>query len=159
MIAAGFAKDGKDATRIAFLAGVDMSMQSNYYAQYLPSLVREGVVPQEVLDRSVRRVLAVKQMLGLFDDPSAASTASARWRGRGPRRRSRLSREAAQKSMVLLKNDGDLLPLDPTRKIALIGPFASGQHDLNGRGSSMATTSRRSTSPPACAMRAPPMSR
>ncbi len=46
--------------------------------------------------------------------------------------------------MVLLKNDGDLLPLDPARKIALIGPFASGQHDLNGPGWCMATITRRS---------------
>ncbi|PAV92838.1 hypothetical protein WR25_17544 [Diploscapter pachys] len=132
MIAAGFAKDGKDATRIAFLAGVDMSMQSNYYAQYLPSLVREGVVPQEVLDRSVRRVLAVKQMLGLFDDPFRRIDRKREVARSRTKAAIALSREAAQKSMVLLKNDGDLLPLDPARKIALIGPFASGQHDLNG---------------------------
>ena len=132
MIAAGFAKDGKDAARIAFLAGVDMSMQSNLYALHLADLVREGAVPQEALDRSVRRVLAVKHQLGLFDDPFR------RIDRKRERARSRtaaaiaLSREAAQKAMVLLKNDGDLLPLDPSRSIALIGPFASGQHDLNG---------------------------
>ena len=69
MIAAGYAKDGRDAARLAFLAGVDMSMQSGLYRKYLPDLVRSGAVPQAMLDESVRRVLAVKAMLGLFDDP------------------------------------------------------------------------------------------
>ncbi|MFE8585352.1 glycoside hydrolase family 3 N-terminal domain-containing protein [Sphingomonas sp. NCPPB 2930] len=132
MIAAGFAKDGKDAARLAFLAGVDMSMQSNLYALYLPELVREGAVPQEVLDRSVRRVLAVKQMLGLFDDPFRRIDRKRETARSRTKAALALSREAAQKAMVLLKNDGDLLPLDPNRRIALIGPFASGQHDLNG---------------------------
>ena len=69
MIAAGFAKDGRDAARLAFLAGVDMSMQSGLYRQFLPDLVRKGEVPEALLDQSVRRVLSVKAMLGLFDDP------------------------------------------------------------------------------------------
>ena len=69
MIAAGFAKDGRDAARLAFLAGVDMSMQSGLYRKHLPDLVRSGEVPQAQLDQSVRRVLALKAMLGLFDDP------------------------------------------------------------------------------------------
>jgi len=132
MIAAGFAKDGKDAARLAFLAGVDMSMQSNLYAEHLPALVREGAVPQEVLDRSVRRVLAVKQMLGLFDDPFRRIDRKREKARSRTKAAIALSREAAQKAMVLLKNDGDLLPLDKSRRIALIGPFASGQHDLNG---------------------------
>ena len=69
MIPHGYAKDGRDAARLAFLAGVDMSMQSGLYRQYLPDLVRSGEVPQAMLDQSVRRVLAMKAMLGLFDDP------------------------------------------------------------------------------------------
>ncbi|MBI0475505.1 beta-glucosidase [Sphingomonas sp. MA1305] len=132
MIAAGFAKDGKDAARIALLAGVDMSMQSNLYAQHLPALVREGAVPQAVLDESVRRVLAVKHQLGLFDDPFRRIDTKRETARSRTKPALALSREAAQKAMVLLKNDGDLLPLDPSRRIALIGPFASGQHDLNG---------------------------
>ena len=132
MIAAGFARDGKDAARLAFLAGVDMSMQSNLYALHLADLVREGAVPQATLDRSVRRVLMVKHRLGLFDDPFRRIDAKRETARSRTRAALALSREAAQKSMVLLKNDGDLLPLDPARRIALIGPFASGQHDLNG---------------------------
>src|SRR5262249_9975923 len=69
MIAHGFAKDGRDAAKLALLAGVDMSMQSGLYRKHLPSLVRSGEVPQAALDASVRRVLAAKAMLGLFDDP------------------------------------------------------------------------------------------
>ncbi len=132
MIAAGFARDGKDAARIAFLAGVDMSMQSNLYALHLPALVREGAVPQEVLDRSVRRVLAVKHQLGLFDDPFRRIDARREKARSRTRANLALSREAGRKAIVLLKNDGDVLPLAKNRKVALIGPFASGQHDLNG---------------------------
>lgn len=132
MIAAGFAKDGKDAARLAFLAGVDMSMQSNLYALHLADLVREGAVPQATLDRSVRRVLMVKHRLGLFDDPFRRIDAKRETARSRTKAALALSREAAQKSIVLLRNDGDLLPLDPAQRIALIGPFASGQHDLNG---------------------------
>lgn len=133
MIAAGFAKDGRDAARIAFLAGVDMSMQSGLYRQHLPSLVRAGEVPEAELNRSVRRVLAVKAMLGLFDDPFRridAKRESAR--SMLPRTRA-LAREAGRKAIVMLKNEGDLLPMPRSGKtIALIGPFASGPHDLVG---------------------------
>jgi len=133
MIAAGFAKDGRDAARLAFLAGVDMSMQSGLYRQHLPGLVRSGEVPQEQLDASVRRVLALKAMLGLFDDPfRRIDVKRESARSLLPATRA-LAREAGRKSIVLLKNDGDLLPLPRSgKKIALIGPFAQGAHDLVG---------------------------
>ena len=133
MIKHGFAKDSRDAAKLALLAGVDMSMQSGIYRQHLPELVRSGEVPQTILDQSVRRVLAMKAMLGLFDDPfrridEKRETA----RSLLPKTRA-LAREAGRKAIVLLKNDGDLLPLPRSgKKIALIGPFASGQHDLIG---------------------------
>lgn len=133
MIKHGYAKDGRDAARLAFLAGVDMSMQSGLYRQFLPDLVRKGEVPQSLLDRSVRRVLAAKAMLGLFEDPfrridEKRETA----RSMLPATRA-LARESARKSIVLLKNDGDLLPLPRSgKRIAIIGPFASGLHDLVG---------------------------
>jgi beta-glucosidase len=133
MIAAGYAKDGRDAARLAFLAGVDMSMQSGLYRQHLPGLVRSGEVPQVQLDQSVRRVLALKAMLGLFDDPFRRIDVKRETaRSLLPRTRA-LAREAGRKAIVLLKNEGDLLPLPRSgKKIALIGPFASGQHDLVG---------------------------
>jgi beta-glucosidase len=133
LIAHGFAADAREATRLAFMAGVDMSMQSGFYIRHLPDLVGKGEVPMARLDQAVRRVLAVKVALGLFDDP---------FRRIDPRREKtrvrtpanlRLAREAARRSIVLLKNDGDLLPLPRSgKRIALIGPFASGQQDLVG---------------------------
>jgi beta-glucosidase len=133
MIKHGYAKDGRDAARLAFLAGVDMSMQSGLYRQYLPDLVRKGEVPEETLNMSVRRVLAMKAMLGLFDNPfGRIDEKRERARSLLPRNRA-IARESGRKSIVLLKNDGDLLPLPRSgKKIALIGPFASGQHDLVG---------------------------
>jgi beta-glucosidase len=133
MIAAGFAKDGRDAARLAFLAGVDMSMQSGLYRQHLPGLVQSGEVPQAKLDESVRRVLTLKAMLGLFDDPfRRIDVRRESARSMLPATRA-LARESARKSIVLLKNDGDLLPLPRSgKRIALIGPFAAGPHDLVG---------------------------
>ncbi len=133
MIAAGYAKDGRDAARLAFLAGVDMSMQSGLYREHLPGLVRTGEVPEARVNESVRRVLALKAMLGLFDDPfrriDEKREAS---RSMLPQTRA-LAREAGRKAIVMLKNDGDLLPLPRSgKRIALIGPFAAGQHDLVG---------------------------
>jgi beta-glucosidase len=133
MIAHGYAKDGRDAARLAFLAGVDMSMQSGLYREHLPDLVRGGEVPQAKLDESVRRVLTLKAMLGLFDDPfRRIDVTRERARSMLPKTRA-LAREAGRTSIVLLKNDGDLLPLPRSgKRIALIGPFAEGAHDLVG---------------------------
>ncbi|HEY0044715.1 MAG TPA: glycoside hydrolase family 3 N-terminal domain-containing protein [Allosphingosinicella sp.] len=133
MIAHGFAADAREATRLAFLAGVDMSMQSGFYRQHLPALVASGEVPMERLDRSVRRVLAMKAKLGLFEDPFRRIDPKREKARTRTKANIALSREAGRKSIVLLKNEGDILPLARTgRKIALIGPFAAGQHDLNG---------------------------
>jgi beta-glucosidase len=133
MIAHGFAKDGRDAARLAFLAGVDMSMQSGLYRQHLPDLVRAGAVPEADLNESVRRVLAMKAMLGLFENPfRRIDVKRESARSMLPKTRA-LAREAGRKAIVLLKNEGELLPLPRSGKtIALIGPFASGAHDLVG---------------------------
>ena len=133
MIAHGFAKDAREATKLAFLAGVDMSMQSGFYRTHLPDLVRTGEVPEARLDVSVRRVLAMKAMLGLFDDPFRRIDEKREVRRSMTRPALALAREAGRKSIVMLKNDGDLLPLPRSgKRIALIGPFAAGQHDLIG---------------------------
>ena len=133
MIAHGYAADARAATKLAFMAGCDVSMQSNFYMRHLPALVAAGEVPMARLDEAVRRVLMVKHRLGLFDDP---------YRRIDPRRektrvRTRagltLARESGRRSIVMLRNEGDLLPLPASgKRIALIGPFASGQHDLIG---------------------------
>lgn len=132
MIAAGFAADRRDAARIAFLAGVDMALQSNLYAEFLPGLVRDGAVPEARVDESVRLVLAVKHRLGLFDDPFRRIDVKREKARSRTRAALALSREAGRRAIVMVKNEGDLLPLGRTAKIALIGPFAQGQHDLNG---------------------------
>ena len=133
MILGGYAKDGRDAAKLAFLAGVDMSMQSGLYRKFLPDLVKSGEVPEATLNASVRRVLALKAMLGLFDDPfRRIDEKREAARSMLPKTRA-LAREAGRKAIVMLKNDGDLLPLARSgKRIALIGPFASGQHDLVG---------------------------
>jgi beta-glucosidase len=110
-----------------------MSMQSGLYRQYLPDLVRKGEVPEAQLNQSVRRVLAMKAMLGLFENPfRRIDVKRESARSMLPKTRA-VAREAGRKAIVMLKNDGELLPLPRSGKaIALIGPFASGQHDLVG---------------------------
>lgn len=132
MILHGFAEDGKDAARLAILAGVDMSMASNLYALHLPSLVREGKVPEKLVNESVQRVLMIKAMVGLFDNPfRRIDPAREKSRSRLPVNIA-LSREAGRKSIVMLKNEGNILPLAKSAKVALLGPFAEGPHDLIG---------------------------
>ncbi|NIK51535.1 glycoside hydrolase family 3 N-terminal domain-containing protein [Xanthomonas arboricola] len=125
LIAHGVAADGRDAARLAFWAGVDISMESGLYLQHLPALVAAGDVPMARLDASVRRVLAFKAALGLFDDPFRRIRPA---RAQSSQRNTdtlALAREAACKSVVLLKNDGELLPLRRSgQRIALIGPMA-----------------------------------
>ncbi|QNN64660.1 glycoside hydrolase family 3 C-terminal domain-containing protein [Sphingomonas rhizophila] len=132
MIVAGYAADRRDAARIAFLAGVDMSMQSGVYAEHLPGLVRDGLVPEAKVDESVRRVLAAKSAVGLFDDPfRRIDLQREKARSRLPNAIA-LARESAQKSIVMVKNEGNLLPLSPSAKIALIGPMVRSGADING---------------------------
>jgi beta-glucosidase len=133
MIDHGFAKDSREATKLAFLAGVDMSMTSGFYRKHLPELVEAGEVPLARLDESVRKVLAMKAALGLFEDPFRRIDLKREKARSRTKSALSLSREAGRKSIVLLKNEGDLLPLPKSgKKIAIIGPFASGKHDLNG---------------------------
>lgn len=130
----GFAADEREAAKLAFLAGVDMSMASGIYMKHLPDLVAKGEVPMARLDEAVLRVLLVKERLGLFDDPFCRMKAKPPAAGAtGPAAHVALAREAAQKSIVLLKNEGEVLPLAPAgKRIALIGPFGEGQRDLVG---------------------------
>jgi beta-glucosidase len=133
LIAHGYAADETDATAKAFLAGLDLSMQSGFYAAHLPELVESGQVPMAALDASVRRILRLKDAIGLFDDP---------YRSLDPAREAdtshiaahdALARDAARRSIVLLKNDGALLPLRRAgQKIALIGPFARDRDNIEG---------------------------
>ncbi|PZR30623.1 glycoside hydrolase family 3 N-terminal domain-containing protein [Caulobacter segnis] len=133
LVAHGFAADDRDAARVAILAGVDISMQSGLYIRYLPELVASGAVPMAVVDASVRRVLALKEAIGLFDNPYRSLDPTVeKARTATPALRA-LSREAGAKSIVLLKNDRGLLPLPKAgKRLALIGPFADDRDNVLG---------------------------
>ena len=128
LIEQGVAANHKVAAAKAFLAGVDMDMESNAYGPHLAELVKSGVVPESMVDESVRRVLRVKIALGLFEHPFADPKAD----GIAPEDAA-LARKAAEESFVLLKNEGDVLPLKPAGKtIALIGPLADDARQMLG---------------------------
>lgn len=130
LIPHGLAKDLKDAARLSLLAGLDMEMISEGYTQHLPELVATGEVPLTLVDDAVRRVLRLKLNLGLFEQPyideALADTLILRPDFRA------LALEVAQESMVLLKNENNLLPLSPHTRLAVIGPLADNRHDLLG---------------------------
>ncbi|PUB45598.1 glycoside hydrolase family 3 N-terminal domain-containing protein [Pseudomonas sp. GV047] len=122
----GIAGGPTDRARLAFNAGVDIDMVSQTYRQYLPTLVRTGQVSLTAVDNAVRRVLQAKQRLGLLDDPYRYSD-EARQRANvlTPQHRA-LAREAAQKSIVLLKNTDALLPLPKhLRNMLVVGSLAT----------------------------------
>ncbi len=132
----GIANDGATAAKKAFLAGVDMDMVSSLYHDHLAKLVQSGEVPQSDLDDAVRRVLRVKFALGLFENPYADEKKET------PAmllpESVELSREIAERSFVLLKNDPlpsgtPLLPLGAeVKSVALIGPLADDAQDMLG---------------------------
>ncbi|HEV2444630.1 MAG TPA: glycoside hydrolase family 3 N-terminal domain-containing protein, partial [Candidatus Sulfopaludibacter sp.] len=129
LITHGFAADAAGAARRAFTAGVDMDMASGTYMKELPALVRAGEVPIAAIDAAVRQVLAAKGRLGLFERPYT-DEALAKRVAAGPEHR-QLARLAAQRSAVLLRNEGGLLPLAKgAGPIAVIGPLADSQSDL-----------------------------
>lgn len=130
LIPHGIALDAEEAADKALNAGVDMDMAANAYASKLAGLVKKGRVKAATLDESVRRVLRVKFALGLFEHPYVDETRAGR-EMLSPERLA-LAREAAERSFVLLKNDGDLLPLKPASRVALIGPLADSADDMLG---------------------------
>ncbi|TPG56383.1 glycoside hydrolase family 3 N-terminal domain-containing protein [Sphingomonas glacialis] len=132
MILHGFAADGADAAAKAINAGCDISMQSGLYNMHLPALVRSGKVALATVDTAVRRVLRVKQALGLFDNPYRSLDLAREQRDVRLPQAIALAREAAGKSIVLLKNEGDLLPLATSTNVALIGPCVSDKGDMPG---------------------------
>jgi beta-glucosidase len=133
LVAHGYAADDRDATKKAFLAGMDISMQSGFYAAHLPDLVESGEVPVEALDAAVRRVLWLKDQIGLLDDPYRSLDPAREADASHLPAHDLLSREAAKRSIVLLKNEDGVLPLKPSgQKIALIGPFVSDRDNIEG---------------------------
>jgi len=129
LICHGVAKDRREAARIAIETGIDIDMVSGCYSEHLPSLVRDGVVKEALVDDAVRRVLRLKFAMGLFDDPF-----------RRPLRPSMivdpeslaLSRKFAGEICVLLKNENNVLPLKKSQPLFLTGPFVNARDELFG---------------------------
>ena len=146
----GYAVNESDAARKALWAGVDMSMQSGLYNTYLPSLVRDGVLPLDVVDTAVRRVLESKARMGLFDDPYRSLDAATEAANAYVPAHDKLARHVATRSVVLLKNSknsvpptmnkaagggGAVLPLSKKgQKIALIGWWVEDRLNAEGVG-------------------------
>jgi len=133
LVTHGFAADPTDAAVRALTAGVDMEMAvSDPAYAHLPEALAEGRIDEELLDASVRRVLEAKFRLGLFENPYVDET-SARDVLADPRHRD-VARVAAERSAVLLRNEGDLLPLDAEslNSVAIIGPLANSARDTLG---------------------------
>jgi beta-glucosidase len=125
------AADRADAARQAITAGVDMDMVSGVYAEELARLVRSKAVPMAAIDQAVRRVLTMKMRAGLFDHPFTDEARAARTLLAAPHRA--LAADLARQSIVLLKNDHDLLPLSRSvRTLAVIGPHADDHEDPLG---------------------------
>ncbi len=125
------AKDKKDAIRIAINAGVDMSMDpySVEFCILLKELVQEGKVSQARIDDAVRRILRLKYRLGLFDKPN---TGGKEYNKFGSEEFATKSLRAAEEAEVLLKNEGNILPLAKGKKILLTGPNANQMRCLDG---------------------------
>ncbi len=134
LVAHGYAEDLGRAARAAVLAGTDADTESGAYAAHLAGLVRSGAVVQSRIDDAVRRVLRVKFLLGLFDDPYRYSDAAREAAALSNPAHAAEARDVARKSIVLLKNDGDLLPISKgVRAIAVIGPLADDADTPLGR--------------------------
>ncbi|MFZ5939239.1 MAG: beta-glucosidase BglX [Bacteroidota bacterium] len=132
LISHGYAANRKEAAKRAFLGGLTMDMQSGVYSEYLAELVKEGSITEKQIDDAVRAVLEAKFRLGLFDDPYRYCDSLGEKENILTPAHLQTARELACESMVLLKNERQLLPLAKGKKIALIGPFINSREDLLG---------------------------
>ena len=131
MVHHGYARDEAEAGVKAVNAGVDMDLQGEVYFSYLRGLVDSGFVREKTIDNAVRRILNVKTKLGLFDDPYLYCDRARENQVVSNPEIKALSRDAARRSMVLLKNEG-CLPFDRGDRIAVIGELAASRRDLLG---------------------------
>ena len=133
LVTHGFAADLTDAAARAMAAGVDLEMaiQDPAYA-HLPEALQTGAVSQDAVDAGVRRILEAKLRLGLFDNPYVDEDRARQVLA--DRQHRQVARVAAERSAVLLRNDGNLLPLDPDglASVAVIGPLADSRRDTLG---------------------------
>ncbi|MDY7561712.1 beta-glucosidase BglX [Pseudomonas sp. 10B1] len=135
LIRHGVARDDREAAKLAIKAGVDMSMNDSVYGEQLPGLLKDGEISQNDIDSAVREVLGAKYDMGLFADPfrrigdAAHDPADTNAESRLHRTE---ARDVARKTLVLLKNDHETLPLKKQGTIAVIGALAKSQLDMLG---------------------------
>ncbi|MBK5416767.1 beta-glucosidase BglX [Pseudomonas sp. TH31] len=135
LIKHGVAADGREAAKLAIKAGIDMSMNDTLYGKELPGLLKAGEIEQKDIDNAVREVLGAKYDMGLFKDPYLRIGKAeddpvdtyAESRLHRPQ-----ARDVARRSLVLLKNRNETLPLKKTAKIALVGPLVKAPIDMMG---------------------------
>ena len=133
MIPHGFAKDEKHAGELAINAGVDLDMQSGIFNNHLKNSIDEGKVSIKTIDNAVRRILNLKYELGLFEDPYRYSNIERQHENILTSEHLEFARDFARRSIVLLKNENNTLPLSKDIKsIAVIGPLADSQKDMIG---------------------------
>ncbi|MGP6419212.1 beta-glucosidase BglX [Pseudomonas putida] len=135
LIKHGVARDGREAAKLAIKAGIDMSMNDTLYGKELPGLLKSGEIEQKDIDNAVREVLAAKYDMGLFKDPylriGKAEDDPADTYAESRLHRAE-ARDVARRSMVLLKNQNETLPLKKDAKVMLVGPLAKAPIDMMG---------------------------
>lgn len=135
LIKHGVARDGREAAKLAIKAGIDMSMNDTLYGKELPGLLKSGEIQQSDIDNAVREVLGAKYDMGLFKDPylriGKAEDDPADTYADSRLHRAE-ARDVARRSLVLLKNQNETLPLKKTAKIVLVGPLAKAPIDMMG---------------------------
>ena len=123
-IAHGISKDKKDAALKAITAGVDIDMMSNVYSNHLKNLIENGDVSEDILDKSVLRILELKNKFGLFENPFGNIDEEKEKAVLKSKENLENARKLTAETFVLLKNNNNILPLNKNQKIALIGPYA-----------------------------------
>lgn len=127
----GIAEDELDAGIQSANAGLDIDMGTNVYINTLEEAVEKGMVKQEIIDEAVERILRVKMWLGLFEKPYVEPEVMGRYEVL-PQDHLDLTREAGEKSIVLLKNENNILPLNPNQKVSLVGALADMPEEVIG---------------------------
>jgi beta-glucosidase len=128
----GVAADGPAAAALALNSGVDSEMTSTLIRDFGAELLEQGRISIGRIDDAVRRILRIKFRAGLFENPYAPFTPDEAEEQMLRPDAVAAARNAASRSMVLLQNEGGVLPLDPSKKTAVIGPLARNQHDMLG---------------------------
>jgi beta-glucosidase len=133
LISHGIARDNRDAALLALKAGVDIDMQSNSYSSQLANLIKDGIVSEKDINEAVKRILKLKFKLGLFENPYKYCDIQREKKLLLCEQHHWTARDMARKSIILLKNNNKILPLNTNlHSIAIIGPMADNHKDILG---------------------------